>query len=230
MNKSFRHGTSPRSLTFVTPVAKMNISPSCRRFRVKIYVKLVPALLIICSIPLSTGWSTWIQYLPDELPGNAWYSKILDGMNEPSLFERKSDRNVVSFRFLWLRSFHNPIAVRIEETPNGIKGRLVRLDGRSGYHPGQVAEEREFLMTAEQWKTFEQLISTAGFWGMSSPEYPGFDGSEWIIEGLRGGTYHVVKCWTPQWEVEKRRLKPFRDLGKFFLEAAKVAVPPKEFY
>lgn len=42
-----------------------------------------------------------------------WYSKHLRAMKEHLLFNKKQDK--LTFRFLWLRTFHNPIAIRIEK-------------------------------------------------------------------------------------------------------------------
>jgi hypothetical protein len=43
-----------------------------------------------------------------------WYSKHLTAMGEPSLLEvSRQDATVEVYRFLWLRSFHHPISVRL---------------------------------------------------------------------------------------------------------------------
>lgn len=44
-----------------------------------------------------------------------WYSKHLAAMKEASLYASENDA-VESYRFLWLRSFHHPVAVRIWKT------------------------------------------------------------------------------------------------------------------
>ena len=44
---------------------------------------------------------------------NTWYSKHLFVMREPLIYGDKSKNEV--YRFTWLRTFHNPIAIRIEK-------------------------------------------------------------------------------------------------------------------
>src|SRR5437879_3871084 len=50
----------------------------------------------------------------------ALYSKYLESFQEPSLLERsKSSPSSQSYRFLWLRSFHRPISVRLDVGSDG---------------------------------------------------------------------------------------------------------------
>lgn len=44
---------------------------------------------------------------------NRWYSKVLTGMDEPSLSEASEDLESHAYRFLWLRTFHPDVAVRL---------------------------------------------------------------------------------------------------------------------
>lgn len=48
----------------------------------------------------------------------AWYSKHLRAMNEPLLFNKKESKQI--FRFTWLRTFDNPVAIRIEKSQDNI--------------------------------------------------------------------------------------------------------------
>ncbi len=190
-------------------------------------------VLTLCAFGASEAQAGWVQYFPDGLSGNSWYSRVLDGMNEPSLFERKADPRAMAYRFLWLRSSHDWIAVRLEETPTGAKGRVVRSRHGNDNPWGSVVEERDFVISPGEWKTLEDKLSWTGFWGMSSPHSNldiGLGGSQWVVEGIRDGHYHVVDCWTPPLDSKERHLEAFVELGKFFLEVANVSVSRKEFY
>ena len=46
---------------------------------------------------------------------NTWFSKQLTGLDEPKLYK---DYNFETYRFTWLRTFHNPISIRLEKRDN----------------------------------------------------------------------------------------------------------------
>jgi hypothetical protein len=162
------------------------------------------------------------------MSGDAWYSKILAKMDEPSLFERKDDKEVSSYRFLWLRGEHEPVCVRIEKISNDIKGRMTRLSGMSGHNFGGIIDQREFTLSGEEWSKLQEKLSATHFWGMSSPPPPlELGGSNWIVEGITGARYHVVDCRTP---LGAKGLQAFVTCGKYFLQLAHIQVPDSEFY
>src|SRR5215469_6577927 len=72
-----------------------------------------------------------------------WYAKHLRSMSEPSLSEASKDATVIVYRFLWLRTFHHPIAVRLTIHPDGT-GTLNanETDGHGGYEAGKVVQSR----------------------------------------------------------------------------------------
>ena len=124
-----------------------------------------------------------------------WYRKNLKTMKEPSIYEQRSDKKVEVFRFLWLRSFDKPIAIRIEKSKLKAKLRVVRLSGAGGYDPGRLEYDKTIAITSEQWGRFLKLLAKASFWDTPTDERPdpqGLDGSQWILEGLTKGKYHVV--------------------------------------
>ena len=52
----------------------------------------------------------------------------------------------------------------------------------------------------------------------------GTDGSQWVIEGVRAGRYHVVDRWTPSKGV-------VRELGLMLaFDLAKMDIPKNEIY
>src|SRR5262245_53562261 len=70
-----------------------------------------------------------------------WYPEHLEAMKEPSLFQQSTNKVVEQYRFLWLRTFHKPIAVRVRKDSAGITLRVVRLSGAGGYNPGKIEHE-----------------------------------------------------------------------------------------
>ena len=131
----------------------------------------------------------------------AWYSGHLRAMGEPSLWQvSRNIKDKTVYRLLWLPSFHHSICVRIDRTPAGPKLHATVLDGAGGYKPGLVAIERNIVLPEDEWKTLNQLLEQAGFWTMPTrlAEDGGCDGDQLIIEGVSGGTYHLVDRWMPE--------------------------------
>ena len=126
-----------------------------------------------------------------------WYSEHLKALDEPVLY---TDSGKTVFRFTWLRSFHNPVAIRIEN-----KGETYRLtwkvtDGAGGYAPGKLITNKSKIISVDEWNKFINLLEAAKYWNMPviSHDRMGTDGSQWILEGIQNGNYHVVDRWTPE--------------------------------
>lgn len=128
-----------------------------------------------------------------------WYGKHLKAMNEKSLLDT-SDENAEIYRFLWLRSFHHPIFVRIERNQNEIKLFTKELDGKGGYEPGKVLRSDETLIKQEDFCKFLSILKEANYWQMQTEEKDdlGNDGAQWILEGVKEGRYHIVDRWSPR--------------------------------
>lgn len=152
------------------------------------------------------------DYFPKRILGNdmspkhsvaGWYSKHLKAMSEKSLLGI-SDKNVETYRFLWLRTFHHPIFVRVERIqhePNANEIVLFskELDGAGGYEPGKLFNETGRVLTEKQWCEFMNLLEKANYWKLPTQDKNsgGFDGAEWILEGVRDNRYHIVERWSP---------------------------------
>lgn len=151
------------------------------------------------------------QYFPtgggDRFPAD-WYSKHLRALKEPSLWElSKKDPTAEVYRFLYLRTFHQPIAVRI--TVAGPAGRLVakKASGQGGYAPGHLVYKRESVIPEIQ-AVVLGAIDESHFWDLPTEKEPpeirpdgtveiGVDGAQWIVEGVKNGKYHVIDRWSP---------------------------------
>ncbi len=148
------------------------------------------------------------DYFPKYLFGNemsaknsqaGWYAKHLKAMNEKSLLN-DSDEQTEIYRFLWLRSFHHPIFVRVERYSRySIKIFTKELDGAGGYQPGKSLRSGEFTIYEKEWNEFLTLLEKADFWKMASNnEDLGRDGAQWILEGVKESRYHIVDRSSPR--------------------------------
>ena len=107
------------------------------------------------------------------------------------------------YRFLWLRSFDNPIAVRLVVTNGATRdgGRLISkmTSGQGGFEPGHLVLDRESRLSKEATDWFLAEVKHARFWDVpardDSQAQP--DGAEWIIEGVKQGRYHIVDRNSP---------------------------------
>ena len=148
------------------------------------------------------------DYFPKNLFGNefspkdsqaGWYMNQLKAMGEKSLLAASNDGRQI-YRFLWLRSFHHPIFIRIEHRSQYEFELFTKeLDGAGGYEPGKSLRTGNFNISEEHWFEFLTLLENANYWKMSSAnEDLGDDGAEWILEGVKDNHYHIVDRWSPR--------------------------------
>ncbi len=125
----------------------------------------------------------------------AWYGKHLTAMHEPSLWAA-AVRGQTAYRFLWLRTWGRPIAVRA--TLDGGRAHLfaTRLSGDGGYDPGTVDAQRDRDLSPAEWQRIEDAIAAAGFDAIDTEADSGFDGAQWVIERAKGGSYRLVERWS----------------------------------
>lgn len=125
-----------------------------------------------------------------------WYSEHLFAMKEPLLFNENLNKEV--YRFTWLRTFHNPVVVRIERMEDKYLLTWKLCDGAGGYEPGNLTTNESKEINHETWGIFKSKLDALNYWNMSLGRMPiGTDGSEWILEGVDNEKYKVVTVWTP---------------------------------
>lgn len=130
-----------------------------------------------------------------------WYSKQLKGLEEPSLWELSKTLGTQAYRFLWLRTFHHPVAIRLEISADGTSRLTTKMaSGAGGYDPGKLMQNDVTTLTKERTDWFLQVIEQNSFWKLPTRDETrmGFDGAQWIIEGVKDGSYHIVDRWSPE--------------------------------
>lgn len=125
-----------------------------------------------------------------------WYTKHLKVMNEPSLLSVPDEINE-AYRFLWLRSFHNPIALRIWRVGEQRCLAVKESDGAGGYEPGKIIVNETRPLTEDQWIAFKVKLEQSNFWNLGQQDIneQGNDGAQWIVEGNKEKKYHIVDRW-----------------------------------
>lgn len=128
---------------------------------------------------------------------NDWYGKFLKLMDEKSLLDGSNETEI--YRFLWLRTFHHPIFVRVERKGNSIRLSSKESNGAGGYEPGKIIRTTNIILNESQWCEFLSIVEKSKYWQMpSEKQVAGVDGAQWILEGVKEGRYHIVDRFMPQ--------------------------------
>lgn len=128
----------------------------------------------------------------------AWYSKHLEAMKEASFYFPDNSEEE-SYRFLWLRSFHHPVAVRIWNSGGEQFIAVKEMNGAGGYEPGNLTLNQARKLAGAEWGEFTRLLEQTCYWELPTEgESLGADGARWILEGVKGGRYHIVDRWSPE--------------------------------
>ena len=195
---------------------------------------LITAVLVLVAC---TATAQNPHYFPnlafdDNQQGNEnrvqWYTNHLKALQEPSLLQDASSGKQ-AYRFLWLRSFHNPIAVRVDVNANGTSLLTVKVsNGQGGYEPGKLIKNSVIALSKDKTDSFLGHVDEVHFWNLPTREPKtdtvGVDGAEWIIESIKDGTYKVVDRWSPE-------KGPVRTLGLMMLiDLAKLKLLYQDVY
>ena len=152
---------------------------------------------------------------------NQWFSHFMTKFELQNYSEKYS--GFESYRILWLRTFHNPIVIEIQDKKESVKLSYKISDGAGGYEFGNLSQDTTFLINRKDWNKLIQLIQKSGFWNLTTDkdEIPGCDGSELIMEGHNENGYHMIYRWGGQ---------EIGECGRFMIELSKIKIPEKEFY
>ena len=133
-----------------------------------------------------------VKYFPPDFPPN-WYEGDLKALKEPSLWESSKTQKAQSFRFLLLRSFQHPIAVRLNLRTDGTSLLIRKMTSGVTGHPGRLIQNRTCIVNREQTSRFLVQVERSNFWNLPPVlEDRGVDGAQWIVEGIRDGACHIV--------------------------------------
>ncbi len=127
---------------------------------------------------------------------NTWYSQHLFSLKEPIIFNATS-RNEI-YRFTWLRSFDNAVAIRIERHGDNYYLFWKVSDGKGGYAPGKLIINKQISIDKATWQKFKKCLRQCDFWNLKTNVLVlNDDGAQWILEGKENKNYHVVVRWSP---------------------------------
>jgi hypothetical protein len=189
----------------------------------------IVALLLTLLPVIAHGQEPYFPDLvfhPKDKEHNAIVDEITSGqlkaLKEPSLWKQsQADKSANVYRFLWLGSYEHPASVRISRAGDMVTMHVTRHDRHPGFlqekdHP-KVTVDREVKLTLKQWEDFVGRLEAAKFWSAPTEVIGNqgiADGDRLLIEGIKGGKYHVV---------DRHRLiskKDYEPLFRLVFEAA----------
>jgi hypothetical protein len=151
----------------------------------------------------------------------AWYPKVWRAAEEQPLLTAAGPRGGRAYRFTWLRSFHPPVTVRIEQRTSGQYWMAAKLlSGPGGNSPAKIVRQTERPMSSSEVQSFQALLLKTHAMSLAQGECRfGKDGAQWLFEGVEDGRSAFASRWTPKGE-------PMRDLGLGFLELTGFPLDP----
>lgn len=134
-----------------------------------------------------------------------WYSSYLSEMDELSLFEIAKNDGPSTFRFLlvWMNHALSACLTLNSDGTGLLVGKALvakHSGGPRSDKPEIIVNDASTTVGREQVRQFETLLQKADFWSLktSEPSGDGLDGFEWVLEGSRHNSYHVVDRWSPK--------------------------------
>jgi hypothetical protein len=190
---------------------------------------MISAQLPAQMVPVFPSTDTITGQPPIDNFRREWYSKHLVAMSEPILPESPGE----TYRFLWLRSFHHPVSVRVVCIDNACELTGLRTDGQGGYAPGSVVERKTRRLSDAEIVSFREMLARAQFWRPQpvddrlGDDRIVLDGAQWILEGRRGQTYHLRDVWSPE---KSGPYAVFRELCLHLVRLSGLAVRQDDIY
>ena len=127
------------------------------------------------------------------------YVKLLIAAGEEPLLDIfQPGREVI--RFVWYRSQHHPIIVRVDIGGGNIHLTSKELGGwNSEEEPFHLLKSQKQSLTKQEWQSVKKLFDRARFWDLGHYHRPHIkDGAGWLTERIDGNRYHVVHMWSPE--------------------------------
>ncbi|VVS98063.1 hypothetical protein [Erythrobacter sp. EC-HK427] len=130
-----------------------------------------------------------------------WYGSHLNAAGEPPLTELAAGSpERLHIRFIWLRTFDQPMIVRIhEDGPGQASIEAKRLSGAGGYEPGEFLRTLERELSSAEWEDLMAVIAENDLENEAAVSCNiGNDGAQWILEVVENGDYSFYERWTPE--------------------------------
>ena len=123
-----------------------------------------------------------------------WYSSELYAFKEKPLWPPSPD-NENTYRFTHIGAWKGTAVVTLAVQPDST-GRIVLK--KFADDPASTWIEKTAALSRDQVTRFLTQLEQAHYWEMPAQiEDRGFDGAEWILEGVQNSKYHLATRWCP---------------------------------
>jgi hypothetical protein len=144
------------------------------------------------------------------------YSLLLEAFDEPPLFPRKPSKDIECYRFTWTRAFHKPVVLRVDVKRENDATLTIKIGELApwSHKITKLARNEKKRLEKDAVQSLKATVKRTNFFELPSYEkVEGLDGSDWTIEALVEGRYHIVSRWSPQ-------NGPVREIGMVLIEFA----------
>lgn len=147
----------------------------------------------------------------------------LSNLHESCLYSSEVNSSTVIYRFTWLRTFHNPVCIRIEKSDEGIMLYWKTGKGAGGYEPEGLKKSGKKRLELSDWTRFQDLLVRAGFDDLPNKYYiPMYDGATWTLEKKTSGDFKAHNTNEPD--------EDFKEACLFLLKFTRIKVKKDEIY
>jgi hypothetical protein len=155
------------------------------------------------------------------------FGKYLTAMREPILKPGSTNDTQFAFRILYLPTWGRPLSVRYWNSGTNFLRRSVMLSGTGGYDPGTIKKESQIEVSKKETDQLFAKLEKMKFWNMApKDDVLGYDGSELIMEAIRGKEHKVVVRWTPDYDSKQRHLEAIVDFYQGLFEQTQLIEKP----
>lgn len=152
-----------------------------------------------------------------------WLKTQLTDLKENCLYNLEIQPTTVIYRFTWLRSFHNPISIRIEKSNEEILLYWKIGRGSGGYEPQGLKVSGKKKLNFVDWDTFQNLVIKSDLDNLSNEKYvPMTDGATWTFERRTANNYKAHNTNWPNKEI--------KDACLFLLKLTNIKVKNDDIY
>lgn len=147
----------------------------------------------------------------------------LSDLGENCIYNLDISPNKIIYRFTWLRSFHNPISIRIEKTDDNIELYWKEGKGSGGYEPRGLKKSGKKKLKLSEWTDFTNLVDASGFNDLPNDEYVLMtDGATWTLERKTSKDFKAHDTNDPS--------KEFSNACLYLLKRTRIKVKDEDIY
>jgi hypothetical protein len=173
------------------------------KLRMNKYTIIILLFATVCTYGQELDLLSNGEYSNDPVVDSGLILRLTD-LNELLINDLEICDDCEIFRFTWLRTFDNPIIVRIEKKADRYKLIYKIGNGSAGYEPKGLKRTKTIAISNSDWDYFLELLIQTGFNTIPNRYYfPMTDGASWILEHRTGIDYkgHVTNFPNKDFEI-----------------------------